>query len=394
MAILKSKERNESKESKERQAFMNKENFLPSYDLAGRLGITLRGHETKHSPCPSCGGVDRFAIKFSSTANKQLWMCNQCHPKWGDAIEYEMFFHGVTYPQAITALGIEAGSPPARTFPKPQPPATIEMPPAKEWQANALNVIAECEKYLWSDEPKAKAARQYLYGRGLSDETIKAYRLGYNRGDRKISGLWLFEGVTLPTIINGEVWQVRLRIPPKHVGRTVFNSERTLSKYEGLTGGRVGMLGIERVATSHTVLLFGGEFDTMLAQQHAPPNVACATFGSETKNLYARWRVSLHDKRLIVVYDNDTAGNEGFIKIRDMLPSALRARSPVGKDIGEYFTSGGDVTAWIVEIVTGLMDIYSDAYSEILAWLEAIGYEPVIGEQGQILATKVGQPSH
>lgn len=368
---------------------MDIQTLLPTYDLAGQLGINLRGNETKHAPCPFCGGHDRFAIKHSSTANKQIWMCNQCHPKWGDAIEFVKQRDGYTFADAVRQLGGKFTPQQKPTLKRAPLPAAVDYdtPPAKEWQAAAHVVIQECEAALWGASPKSSAARGYLNGRGLSDETIKNYRLGYNNGDRKISGLWLFEGFTIPTVIHNDIWQIRTRTPPKHVGRVVFNGDRVLKKYEGITGNKTGLMGADRLAAAHTAILCAGEFDSMLAQQYAPDGVACVTFGSETKRLSLRWQIALRKiTRLIVAYDNDETGDKGFASVRKIVPNALRARVPKGKDIGEYLAGGGDIGAWIREITgTGHDDIEAAA---VLEWLDGVGYAPEIEADGRICARR------
>ena len=42
-------------------------------------------------PCPRCGGKDRFRVQ--SEAGR--WFCRQCHPEWGDVIEYVEWLRGV-----------------------------------------------------------------------------------------------------------------------------------------------------------------------------------------------------------------------------------------------------------------------------------------------------------
>jgi hypothetical protein len=373
-------------------AHMDIQNLLPTYDLAGQLGINLRGNETKHGPCPFCGGVDRFAIKYSGPANKQLWMCNQCHPTWGDAIEFVKLRDGVQFKNAVLTLGGDLTHQQKPTMKRPPLPAAADYdtPPAKEWQAAAHVVIQECEAYLWGASPKAGAARGYLNGRGLSDETIKNYRLGYNNGDRKISGLWLFEGFTIPTIIYSDIWQIRTRTPPKHIGRTVFNGDRTLSKYEGITGNKTGLMGADKLAAAHTAILCAGEFELMLAQQHAPTGVACVTFGSETKKLSLRWQIALRKiSRLIVAYDNDEGGDKGFVAVREIVPGALRARVPKGKDMGEYLAGGGDLTTWLADITSTPATATGEPFEAALfEWLDTAGYAPQIDAAGHIQAVK------
>ena len=356
-------------------------------DLCQLAGVPLRGGDReKFGPCPKCGGDDRFHVKPFN--GRDYFFCRKCHPQRGDAIEFMRWMHGYTFADAVRQLGGDLTPQQKPTLKRPPLPAAADYdtPPAQQWQAAAHVVIQECEAYLWGASPKAGAARGYLNGRGLSDETIKNYRLGYNNGDRKISGLWLFEGFTIPTIIYSDIWQIRTRTPPKHIGRVVFNGDRTLSKYEGITGNKTGLMGADRLAAAHTAIICAGEFDAMLCQQHAPAGVACVTFGSETKRLSLRWQIALRKiTRLIVAYDNDEAGDKGFTSVREIVPNALRARVPTGKDMGEYRAGGGDIAAWIREITgTG----HDDIEAAVLDWLDAAGYAPEIAADGRICANR------
>lgn len=375
---------------------MNKQistEFLKAVDLAGLLQIPLRGNETRHAPCPMCGGHDRFAIKYNREKTRQIWMCNQCHPQWGDAIEFVKQKDGLTFTQAVQALGGDVAALKPPTKPAPQP-ARYDMPPATDWQNRMKQVLAECVQYLWSDTPKASVARDYLRGRGLSDETIKAWGIGYNHSDRRAHDHWLYQGFTLPTIICGDLWQVRTRTPPKLVGKPITGSTtgRTYDKYMGVIGNVVALMNADALKNAHTAILCAGEFDAMLAQQHAPAGVACVTFGSESKGMSLRWLIALRNiKRVIVCYDNDDAGDLGYGRIKRDVPKALRARVPAGKDIGDFWSQGGDVAAWSREIVgQPAPGISPDQWENtIYTWLESRGYTPSIGEYGQVIARRL-----
>src|SRR5262245_42422710 len=130
------------------------------------------------------------------------WRCWGCGLK-GDAIELVRRLNpGWTFPEAVAFL---TGQPvPSGGHSKPwkpsKPPATDPVrpsmptdrppagPPAKAAErppggptglppADALALVTEAEKRLWS--PEGRAALAYLEGRGLSPEVIRAARLGW-----------------------------------------------------------------------------------------------------------------------------------------------------------------------------------------------------------------------
>ncbi|WP_195831381.1 primase-helicase zinc-binding domain-containing protein, partial [Yersinia enterocolitica] len=42
-------------------------------------------HSKQHSPCPACGGKDRF--RFDDRQGMGTWFCNQCEPRSGDGLD-------------------------------------------------------------------------------------------------------------------------------------------------------------------------------------------------------------------------------------------------------------------------------------------------------------------
>ena len=373
-------------------------------DLAQLAGVPLRGGEReKFGPCPKCGGDDRFHIRHHQ--GRDYFFCRKCHEKRGDAIEFMRWMHGYTFAEAVRQLGGDLTHQQKPMMKRPPLPAAADYdtPPAQQWQAAAHVVIQECEAALWL--PRNKKILDYVRKRGLTDETIKAYRLGYcstgtaNEYARNIGDLYIRRGIIIPTIVYNDIWQIRIRlfdgVPFLCSGcKAVLTRTgecphcRAKNKYKGVTGNKIGLMGADMLAAAHTAIICAGEFDSMLAQQYAPAGVACVTFGSETKKLSLRWQIALRKiTRLIVAYDNDDAGDKGFTSVREIVPNALRARVPKGKDMGEYLSGGGDIGAWISEITgTGHDDIEAAA---VLEWLDTAGYAPEIAADGRICAKRI-----
>src|SRR5690606_31224777 len=108
-------------------------------------------------------------------------------------------------------------SPPA-TEPRPAQQTAQAEPPDTIWQNKALTALERCERNLWSDTPLARRARAYLHERGLSDETIRACRLGlstnwFTTGWKDANGkpAKVSPGIVIPIFYNGALWALRVR---------------------------------------------------------------------------------------------------------------------------------------------------------------------------------------
>lgn len=56
----------------------------------------------KHSPCPICGGTDRF--RFDNLNGNGTWFCNQCSPKAGDGIQLVMNYFKCSLPESLNKI--------------------------------------------------------------------------------------------------------------------------------------------------------------------------------------------------------------------------------------------------------------------------------------------------
>jgi hypothetical protein len=103
----------------------------------------------------------------------------------------------------------------------------------------------------------ADAALAYLDGRGLTDDTVRERRLGYDS---------VADAIVLPVYLATELVNVRKRF---------LSPERGQPKYKGLAG-RSGQL-YPSPPSGHAVLLCAGEFDALLATQEGIPAVTSTT---------------------------------------------------------------------------------------------------------------------
>ena len=156
-------------------------------DLLQQDGFTAQRVAASHGgeyagPCPWCGGNDRFRVWPDEEETGRYW-CRQCD-KRGDSIEYLREYRKMSFKDACNFLNLPG------KLQLPSGPRTVkEIKPRQEvwqartveapgdiWQAKAKAFIEYAAKNLAAD----KAARQYLFDRGINDETITAARIGWN----------------------------------------------------------------------------------------------------------------------------------------------------------------------------------------------------------------------
>ena len=129
---------------------------------------------------------------FCVEPGKPWWRCYGCG-EHGDAPALAMRLQGMTFPEAVHWLAGQSGlivpsdgySKPSKYSKLPQrlPDATASkasQPAPKRASglplADASALVTEAAMRLWT--PEGRTALEYLHGRGLSDETIGAARLG------------------------------------------------------------------------------------------------------------------------------------------------------------------------------------------------------------------------
>jgi DNA primase len=112
---------------------------------------------------------------FSVNATRQFYYCFGCH-ETGDVFKFIQKIENVSFPEAVKAVALKCGIPlPKREFSSPEEAAEGRQR-AKLIELHEL-ATAWFEQQLRS--PEGALAREYLTGRGLTDEGIAKFRIGY-----------------------------------------------------------------------------------------------------------------------------------------------------------------------------------------------------------------------
>lgn len=308
-------------------------------------------------PCPQCGGRDRFNARECEDGVTRAF-CRKCNDAGMDAFDY-VLWRGMAQPftgkdgKSHPLIGAMkfwdvAGEALQGGEVKAERPKPCDMPSGDAWQRMAGAFVDECVVALWSDE--GIEAREYLHGRGLSDETIMRFRLGFNVRRREWpADEWdgskpavAHAGITIPRYVGGVLWCVNVRRPA--------GSD---PKYLTLTGSKLGLFNADAIHGAKMVIAFGGEFDAMLAAQYAPADVACVTFGGEGRRIVSPWLDALMlMSDVAVCMDTDEAGDKGAMHWLEV-PKARRVRVPGAKDFTDFVKAGGDGAAWLRQVAEG-----------------------------------------
>jgi DNA primase len=111
------------------------------------------------------------------------WKCFGCG-RSGDAVDWLRQREGLSFREACQQLGTREPLVVATTT---TGAGTASAPmPAAAWQERARKVVDACQRALASDV--GARARTWLNRRGLADETIRVWRLGFNFPGRRGKG--------------------------------------------------------------------------------------------------------------------------------------------------------------------------------------------------------------
>jgi hypothetical protein len=228
-----------------------------------------------------------------------------------------------------------SGGPAVRPAPVPVASKPVSPPPEQPSGLpldEASTLVEEAAGCLWG--PGGKHALEYLRGRGLTDETIRAAGLGCTP---KIwiplkdgTGSYPYWGITIPWRVSARLSQVRIRLYPEIEGKHKYTSafsDRPLI-FPDPAVIRPGL----------PLIVCEGEFDCLLLAQQLP-EASVVTLGSASARTDpAVLSRMLSSPRWFIALDADQAGDSAAAKFP---ASAIRVRPPgPGKDWGDVHREG------------------------------------------------------
>lgn len=247
-----------------------------------------------------------------------LWYCHACD-EGGDEYDFYMKYHDKNYRETLAACNAKYGL---------RPEHTDETDPNQSSNSKRNKPIPNHLIEKWQEMlQKAPKVRDYLLNkRGLTEETLKKYKLG-----------WDVERVTIPiydeegNCINVRRYSAQGKGGNKMVSYKAGYGQAVLYPIENLKGDEI--------------LLTEGEMDCLLANQLGY-NAITTTGGAGTWR--DEWNEWFEGKEVYICYDVDQAGVKGAQKIARKIHEYAKRVKIIQLPIVDI--KGGDITDYFINL--------------------------------------------
>ena len=302
---------------------------------------------------------------FTVSPEKKIAHCFGCG-KGGNIFQFVSLIENITYNQAIVKLGTRLG-------------LDIESNNNKEESYDLNNeldimyyghrLLADYYNYILLNTKEAEDALKYLLDRGLSEDVIKHFNLGYAPRDNNIAlNFFNSNKINLDLMVeagllgkndNGDYYDIfkdRVMFPIKNnqnqvvafSGRTM-SSDKNVPKYYNTHETKI----FEKrtvlynfsdarsfIAKENEVILCEGYMDVIKAHQNGMKN-AVALMGTNIDNNKLKEVLSLV-KKITLSLDNDEAGSKAQIEIGNRIiqttDNVYKLKFSGAKDLDEFLT--------------------------------------------------------
>jgi len=288
-----------------------------------------------HSPCPACGGKDRFSIQIG----KNRYFCRQCR-RTGDSIQFLRDFEGKSFKDAKQSVGHDFD-------------VFLEKMEIRDfcdrecWSKRAMRFIRDCHRMLQRNQE----ALAIIQKRGITLDSINRYGLGWNGQARwedpadwgfKIESkkVYLPAGIVIPSQDRDIVVKVKIR-------RAAWKQGDKFPKYFEMRGSQQQVLLLGQTVNLPTMIL-ESELDAILLAQMAGDLCNFIALGGAMKRPDEQTNVLLKKSSLILYsLDDDEAGHRSYNWWRSRYPH-LRIWVAAGfKSPGDAYLGGIDLRGWI-----------------------------------------------
>ncbi|MGD0858265.1 MAG: DNA primase [Terracidiphilus sp.] len=312
--------------------------------IEGYIRLRKAGAQNYSGLCPF---HKEKSPSFSVHAVRQFYHCFGCQAS-GDVFSFVAKIENVTFPEAVRIVAQKCGIPlPKREFSSPEQAAEARL----RTKLLELHEIATA----WFEEqlrsPEGAVAREYLAGRGLTPEGIRAFRIGYapdsfNALRDRLSGMADNETLRASGLFSAKEqgdgslgpiydrFRKRVMFPiANESGRVIAFTARTLE-----TGDKAGAKYINSPETplysksdvffnldkarstirqAGFALLVEGQMDCISVFLRGIQNIIATSGTAFTQQHVAILR--RHTSNVVVNFDGDTAGENAVEKFADKI---------------------------------------------------------------------------
>lgn len=236
------------------------------------------------------------------------------------------------------------------------PPSTLLLPAKPKPQRPKLKVSLE-SIISWADNMPANR-RAYWHSRGLTDQTISEFMLGYDGQRFTIPALYRLIPFGVKRRITPEDYDAEYsqhnsdtaKLQNEHPDWTDQEIKKAARpaplKYTSQYGSIVGIFNSDTLLQCHTVIICEGEIDAMLLHQSGIQAVSSTGGAGSWKERWAEHFT--HIPRIFTLFDNDEAGQKGALKVQASIRRAQPLALPDGvKDVGELFQAAASAADWV-----------------------------------------------
>lgn len=333
-------------------------------DIVDVIGGYVKLQRKGSSHFGLCPFHNEKSPSFSVSPQKQMYYCFGCGAG-GNVFTFIMDYENFTFLEALKMLAERAG------VELPELEYSREAKAQADKKAQLLQINKEAAKYYYIQlrGKQGQQAMDYLKGRGLSDDTIQKFGLGYS--DKFGSGLYRYLkelGYTDGFLHESGLFNADERhgMYDKFWNRVIFPIMDVNNKVIGFGGRVMGDgkpkylnspetkifdksrnlygLNMARVSRKRNLIVCEGYMD-VISMHQAGFNNAVASLGTALTSLQASLMKRYTDE-VLIIYDSDEAGTKATLRAIPLLKGVGLATKVVNlnpyKDPDEFVQNEGN----------------------------------------------------
>lgn len=298
---------------------------------------------------------------FSVNADRQLYYCFGCGAG-GNVVGFVMDMYKYTFPEAIEYLATQAN------IPLEYEEGSADTSGVYQKKKLLYQINRDAARYFYANFQKSEKAKAYIKKRGLSDETVKTFAVGW--APNTFNGLYRYlktkkytdEELLLSSLVrkgnNGfyDYFRERVMFPIMDVsdnivafgGRVLDGSQpKYLNSPETPVFLKHNTLfnlnRAKKSLTNDPLIIVEGYMDVIALYDKGVPN-ACASLGTALSSSHAKLILRYTDN-VVLCYDGDVPGRNAAVRGADILtegglePKVLLLSG--GEDPDSYITKYG-----------------------------------------------------